>query len=449
MSFRKFVLKYSTVAVLATVSNVAAAAAGYSLVEQSGSGMGNAFAGGAASAEDASTIYFNPAGMSRLSGTQAVVALHAIRPSAEFLPGPTAAGALLQPTGNNGGDPGDWGYVPNAYLAMEIDPALKFGIGVNVPFGLKTSYDPAWIGRFQALKSKILTVNINPSLAYRVSDTLTLGAGLNYQRIDGELTSAVNYSAAAALATANPLTPPAALPGLAAIAGASSEGVSTVKGSDAAWGYNFGILVDATPQTRIGFSYRSTIDYTLTGTVSFANRPALLAAAIPDSAATLNVRMPDTFSASAFHQLDGKWDLMADATWTGWSVFKQLKIDRASGANLITVQENWRDTWRLSVGANHHYNDRWMARMGLAYDQTPVPDAFRTARIPDQNRVWLSFGGQYKPGKDSAIDVAYTHLFMANIPIADNQAAAGNGNLAGTYGAVATNILSVQYTHGF
>ncbi|HZW24929.1 MAG TPA: outer membrane protein transport protein [Gallionella sp.] len=441
MTFKKLALNCSVVAVLATVSNLAAAAAGYSLIEQSGSGMGNAYAGGAASAEDASTIYYNPAGMSRLKGKQVAVALHAIRPSAKFAPGAMAAGALLQPAGNNGGDPGDWGYVPNGYFSMEIDPAMRFGVGVNVPFGLQTNYDPAWIGRFQAIQSKIQTINVNPALSYRVSDRLTLGAGLNYQTIDGTLTSAVNYSAAAFSIGGGGA--------LAAIGGAGVEGVSTIKGNDAAWGYNFGILMDATPQTRIGLAYRSTIDYTLTGTVTFTNRPALLAAAIPDGAVSLNVKMPDTFSASVFHQMDGKWDVMADATWTGWSVFKQLKIDRASGANLITVRENWKDTLRLSVGANHHYDDQWMTRMGLAYDQTPVPDAFRTARIPDQSRIWLSFGGQYKPGKDSAIDVAYTHLFIKDAPIADNQAAAGKGNLSGTYGSIATNILSVQYTYGF
>lgn len=441
MSFGKFTLKISLSAILATASGMASAAAGYSLIEQSGSGMGNAYAGGAASAEDASTIYYNPAGMSRLKGKQLAVALHAIRPSAAFTPGATAAGAVLQPTGNNGGDPGDWGYVPNAYFSMEIDHAMRFGVGVNVPFGLQTSYDPAWLGRFQAIKSKIQTININPALSYRVNDALTLGAGLNYQTIDGTLTSAVNYSAAAFSA--------GGAGALAAIGGAGVEGVSTIEGKDAAWGYNFGILLDATPQTRIGFAYRSTIDYTLTGTVAFTNRPALLAAAIPDGAVSLNVKMPDTFSASAFHQIDDKWDVMADATWTGWSVFKQLKIDRASGANLITVQENWHDNWRVAAGANHHYNERWTARMGMAWDQTPVPDAFRTARIPDQDRIWLSFGGQYKPGKDSAIDVAYTHLFIKDAPIADNQVAAGKGNLAGTYGSIATNILSVQYTYGF
>jgi long-chain fatty acid transport protein len=452
MTFKKFTLNCSMAAILAAVPNIAAAAAGYSLIEQSGSGMGNAYAGGAASAEDASTIYYNPAGMSRLKGKQVAVALHAIRPSAKFTDTGSAIATAQTTLGNSGGDPGDWGYVPNGYFSMEIDPAMQFGMGVNVPFGLQTSYDPAWIGRFQATKSKIQTINVNPALSYRVSDTLTLGAGLNYQTIDGELSSMTNYSAAAgAVAAVLPAGP--ARTAFLGIAASGASGVGTVTGRDSAWGYNFGILLDATPQTRIGLAYRSTINYTLTGNVTFASRPALLDGVVRDGAVSLNVKMPDTFSASMFHQIDDKWDVMADATWTGWSVFKQLKIDRDTGANLVLVQENWKDTVRIAVGGNYHYNEQWTSRMGLAYDQTPVPDANRTARIPDQNRIWLSFGGQYKPSKDSAIDVAYTHLFIANASINDVQnvaaAAKANGNLVGTYGSIATNILSVQYTYGF
>lgn len=437
MMFKKTVIIWSAASAMLAMAGSAAAAGGFSLIEQSGSGMGNAFAGGAASAEDASTIYYNPAGMARLRGTQLAVALIAIRPSAQFAPSETAAGALLQTAGNNGGDPGSWGYVPNGYLVAEVNPALKVGLGMNVPFGLQTNYDAAWIGRFQAVKSKIQTINLNPSLSFQASDNVSLGAGLSYQRIAGELTSMTNYSAAAAAF------------GVLGLVGTNQEGLATISGSDSAWGYNLGALIDVTPQTRAGLSYRSTINYTLQGAVSFANRPAVLAAGVPDGAVSLPIKMPDTFSASVFHQLSGKWDVMADATWTGWSVLQQLKIDRSTGANLLTVPENWKDTWRFAVGANHHYNDQWTARIGLAHEQTPVPDAFRTACIPDQSRIWLSLGGQYKPSKRSAIDLAYTHLFIPNAIIADNRAAGGSGNLNGVYRSIATNTLGVQYAHNF
>src|SRR3989338_695967 len=155
-----------------------AAASGFALIEQSGSGLGNAYAGGAAGAEDASTIFFNPAGMSRLNGKQVAVAVHAIKPSAKFT---SSAGVP------SGGDAGSLVWVPNGYFTMEINPKVKFGLGVNAPFGLQTEYTPTWAGRFQAIKSKIETINVNPSVAYQVSDSLSIGAGINYQHIHGEL----------------------------------------------------------------------------------------------------------------------------------------------------------------------------------------------------------------------------------------------------------------------
>ena len=431
MMFKQKMLGLSlTSALLGVSGNVVAS--GFALIEQSGSGLGNAFAGGAASAEDASTIFFNPAGMSRLSSNQVAVVGSLIQPSAKFS-NTGSTGAALQTPGGNGGDAGNLAFLPNAYLVMEIDPKLRFGLGINSPFGLQTQYDASWIGRFQAINSKIQTINVNPALSYQVTDALSLGAGLNYQQITGDLSSAVNYSALAGGGLG---------PGLA--------GVSTISGSDSAWGYNFGGLMRLSDSTRIGAAYRSKIKYNLTGTVSFSGVPAALAAQpkLQNGAVALPITMPDTFSLSGFHQLNDKWDVMTDATWTGWSVFQQLQVNRTTGANVQTVQENWKNTWRVSAGANYHYSEQWMARTGIALDQAPVSDAYRTARIPDNNRFWLSVGGQYQASKTSTLDFGYAHLFVANTGISQNQAAAGAGNLVGTY-SNSVDILSAQYTYSF
>ncbi len=162
---------------------------------------------------------------------------------------------------------------------------------------------------------------------------------------------------------------------------------------------------------------------------------------------TLPIDMPDYFSISGFHQLNDKWDLMADAARTGWGTFQQLKIDRTNGTNVQTVQENWKNTWRVALGATHHYNEQWLARVGVAYDQTPVPDAYRTARIPDNNRTWLAFGGQYKVSAAGKIDFGYAHLFVKDATIANNQGQAA-GNLVGTY-SNSVDILSAQYAYSF
>ena len=463
MQFKQTLIACSITALLAGMSGTAAAS-GFALIEQNASGLGNAYAGGAASAEDASTIFFNPAGMSLLSGKQIVVAVNAIKPSAKFNDSASAA-ASLQTMGGAGGDAGKLTPVPNGYFAMEINPQMRFGLGINVPFGLETEYDSNWAGRFQAIKSKIETVNLNPSLSYQLNPDMAIGAGVSYQHIKGDLSSAVNYAAGVYSAVGGGAAGAAAAG--AAIAAGQGEGTSSVSGDDSAWGYNLGLLFKVSPQTRLGLAYRSTIKYNLSGSVSFsANRPSAatltpvvgaaaaaavaagVAAATADGNVNLAIKMPDTFSVSAFHQLSDKTDIMADATWTGWSVFQQLKVDRTSGTNLTTVQENWRDTWRVSFGANHHYNEQWTARVGLAYDQTPTSDTYRTARIPDADRTWLSFGGQYKPSKASAVDFGYAHVFVKDASIADMQAATGKGYLVGNY-KNKVDILSVQYTQGF
>lgn len=464
MKLTKSLLGISVASALLAMSGNASASA-FALIEQS-SGLGNAFAGGAAAAEDATTIFTNPAGMSRLKGNQVSVAGSFIKPSAKFSNTASQAGTA-QPLGDNGGDAGSLSLLPNAYMVMEIEPALRFGLGINAPFGLQTEYDSTWAGRYQAIKSKLQTVNLNPSLAYQMNDNVSLGIGVNYQHITGDLTSATNYAGGVYGAVLPFGTAAAAAAAGAATAAGQGEGLSTLTGSDSQWGYNFGVLFNLDPNTRIGMAYRSKIKYTLSGSVAFSsNRPtaatltpvvgagaagliaAGIAAKTADGAINLPIEMPATFSISGLHNLNDKWDIMADATWTGWGTFQQLKVDYTTGANLQTTPENWKNTWRFSLGGTYHYNEQWLSRVGVAYDQSPVPDAYRTARIPDNNRTWLAFGGQYKVSAASKFDFGYAHLFVKDTTIANNQSSTGAGNLVGTY-SNSVDILSVQYAYNF
>ena len=426
MKFKQTVPAYLIMAALTALSGLAAAS-GFALVEQSASGLGNAFAGGAASAEDASTIFFNPAGMSRLQGQQIALAVHALKPSAQF--SDTASGQATlgaRPLGTIPGDAGSLALVPNGYFSMEINPQMKLGIGINAPFGLKTEYPAGWIGRFQALKSSIDTINVNPAVSYQVNDGISIGVGLDYQRINAELTSAKNFGA--------------------------GEGRATMSGSDAAWGYNFGALFDLGSSGRIGVSYRSSIKYKLSGAMLVTTPTGAVAL---NQAVTADLKTPDTLSLSYFKALDNKWDVMADLSRAGWSSFNELRIIQVSnGAVLQVTPENWSNTWRVSAGTSYHYNEKWTARIGVARDQSPVSDAFRTARIPDADRTWLSLGGQCKPARESAVDFGYAHLFVKDPAISNNTGSSGTpstatvGNLAGNY-KNSVDILSVQYTHGF
>jgi long-chain fatty acid transport protein len=202
--------------------------------------------------------------------------------------------------------------------------------------------------------------------------------------------------------------------------------------------------------TRIGVNYRSEIDYTLAGSVSFGNRPAQLAAALPDGPVTAKTTMPASASLSVFHALSPTVDLLADLTWTGWSSFDKLAIVRTSGALVGATPENWDDTLRYSVGINYKPGGAWTWRAGIAYDETPVPDRYRTPRIPDQNRTWLALGGQFRIDRANAVDFGYAHLFVPNADMSAsvNNTAPGAGVLRGEYDN-AVDILSAQYTHTF
>src|SRR5690349_9069874 len=159
-----------------------AQAAGFALNEQGVSGLGNAYAGAAAVAEDATTVWWNPAGMSRLApGKHIVFAGAVIAPSTKFKNNGSVPAALQTNVGGEGGDASDTAFLPSGFFAMDLSPRLNFGLGVNVPFGLATEYDSSWIGRFQGVKSEVETVNINPAISYKLSDNASIGGGISYQ----------------------------------------------------------------------------------------------------------------------------------------------------------------------------------------------------------------------------------------------------------------------------
>lgn len=386
-------------------------AAGFALIEQNASGLGNAYAGAAAVAEDASTVYYNPAGMSLLPDRQIVVVGHLIKPRMEF-------SGTVSPAvgGGEGGDAGELAFVPNAYFAFRLTPDVHLGLGVNSPFGLKTQYDADWVGRFQAIESEVTTVNVNPSIAWKASDSLSLGGGLSVQRIDATLSNNIS-----------PLAPGA---------------VMTVEGDDYGWGWDVGALWRPATGTRIGLSYRSEVDYTLEGTLTSNGSLPLP----PSGDVTADITLPASASLSAFHKLSPNVDLLADVTWTGWSAFDRLAVVYTSIAYpLPATPENWNDTWRYSLGATWHMDDAWSFRGGVAYDEAPVSDLYRTPRIPDGARTWVALGGQYRTGKRGAIDFGYAHLFVEDVAL---NSRGGGTTLSGEYDSQ-VDVLSAQYTHSF
>jgi long-chain fatty acid transport protein len=441
-------------------------AAGFALQENSASGLGNAYAGGAAAAEDASTVWSNAAGMARLGSGQAVGVLNLIQPSLKFRNANSVA-AAQQPLGNEGGDAGSLNIVPNFYVTMPIDKQWSVGVGVNAPFGLVTEYDNGWIGRFQGLKSEIKTINVNPAVSWKVTDNVAIGLGASYQHIDATFTSNVNYSAALLSAAAQSGIAPGS-PTFNAIAQATAglQSNAEVTGSDHGWGWNLGILVDLTPDHRIGAQYRSAINYNVSGDATF-NNPAVPAFVEPlatgvntrflyDSGVTSRIKLPEIVNISYFGKLNAQWDLMADLQYTGWGSIQQLSFTRSDGSPLQSTPENFDDAWRIAVGTNYRHDSKWMFRGGVAYDQSPVQDAYRTVRLPDADRTWLTLGAQYRFNPSLWLDVGAAYLWVRSASIDDigstnlgnPPSAAQNGRVNGSYDN-STVVLSAQLTYAF
>jgi len=449
-----------------------ALASGFALIENSASGQGNAYAGAAAHATDGSTVWFNPAGMMKLDRDQLVFAGHIIAPNASFTNNGSALSSIYDGTGvptdltGPDDDSGPIAFVPNFYWVKTINDATKFGLGVTSPFGLATEYDNNWVGRYHAVLSDLKTVNVNPSLAYRINDRVSIGGGLNIMFGTVDLTSAID-SGSVCIAGLTPLVgqsgaigactldgaAPQALDGFGDLTGDNLDNVST--------GYNLGITFEASSQTTVGLSYRSEVEMKVTGEADFTipstsdTLNAVLAGSVVDGSGLFadtglraTVDLPASFSLSASHQVN-KFTWLADVTWTGWSSFQELRIvyDNPDQPDTVTT-EDWNDTFRFSVGFDFQHSDAMIWRAGVAYDESPVPSAERrTPRLPGNDRTWLSLGLTYMFNKDMSFDVGYSHLFIDDGPInntLETDFDELNATITGEYEA-SVDILSAQF----
>ncbi|MCK6407324.1 MAG: outer membrane protein transport protein [Rhodocyclaceae bacterium] len=418
----------------------AAGASGFALQNQSGSGNGNAFAGAAAAAEDASTIYFNPAGMTylptghtiALSGTILDRSIKYKDTGSVGSPVPFLANARA-----NGGDAGGTAFLPHGYWAWSVAPDVWFGVGVGPTFGNKSEYDTNFIGRNAGYHTEIEQININPSFAIKVNDMLSLGLGVNLAH------------ASLRLKQGSPGT----------------GGYLDIDGDAWGFGANIGAMFQLSPSTRIGLSYRSEIDFDIEGDLKPNGLSGAAAVLFPRQKVVADgYTTPGTFSMAVSQKLSDRWELLGDLTRTNWSSIDKLILRSENGVpaagiaadgRLTALDYSFRNTWRVGLGANYQYNEAWKFRFGVAYDQSPVAKKEdRTMTLPDSDRIWLSFGTKYNLSKAASLDVAYSHIFFrdaktsravtsppANTTVLQTINGEWNNNRA--------DLLSVQYNHTF
>jgi long-chain fatty acid transport protein len=458
-------------------------ASGFQLVEQNASGLGNSFAGQAAGVKNASAIYFNPAALTRVTGWNFVASVEPIGVGLTFADSgstvPSAGGAPFPvPLGSEGGDAGKWIPVPNAYLSGQVGERVWIGAGFNVPFGLETNWQEApWTGRFHATRSKVEAYNVNPTIAFKVSDAFSIGVGADWQHLKADLGSDVAYGGVAYYGSLQALVAQGLPPAVAAAtlnavlvpqlgpSGVATETSALISGDSNAWGWNAGALLKLGEQAHVGVSYRSKIKHDVAGTVEFTGVPTItLPGSLAPIGSTLNARfangpvtttidMPDTFSVAAAWENE-KVEVLADYTATGWDSIQSLDIKREGATdNFSSVTLKFQNTWRAGLGVNVKLNEKATLRLGTAYDKAPVQDEFRTPRLPDDNRVWASGGFEWKLGQKATIDVGYAHIFVSkdspsSLPNQETPTSTPVGSLVGTY-SNKVDILGVQLSLRF
>nr|WP_241198049.1 outer membrane protein transport protein [Pseudomonas oleovorans] len=384
-------------------------ASGFALNEQSISGMGTSFAGRSSFADDASTVFGNPAGMSRLKRDEVYVGAAAIHAKSDISHASANAGPATL-AGSNDGNMVPTTGVPMGYYVKPLDDKVAFGLGVYVPFGLMTDYERTFQGRYYADKSYVRVITVQPTLSYRFNDKLSVGFGPTFNHIEGELSSSL-------------LNP------------GNSDGKVRVKGDDTAVGFNAGVLYDFTPNTRAGVTYHSRVKYELEGDTRVSGNGALAAIAGKYDA-NLGLTTPESVDMSITHKLTDALTLHAGSTWTRWSRFKEIRVENNSAtlpANLSTIveEQNWHDAWAHAVGLSYKVSPQWTLRTGIAIDQSPTNNVDRSPRVPSGDRTIFSVGAGWSPNPDMTIDVAYSYLQEESVDV--NHVSATRGTYSARY----------------
>lgn len=447
-------------------------AAGFALLEQNVTNLGLAYSGTAALAEDASTGFYNPAGLTRLGESEVVLSGILINGNFDF----TATGAtasfhplfpinqgFIDVPGSREDDPGTLALVPTFHLSKRIDDRWIASFNVTVPFGLETEYDEHGIARYSATHSSVKSMDFSPSIAYELMPCLSFGFGADAMWLRARL------EAHTGSVSPNPAVTPFGF----------TDGFQKNTAEGWAYGWHAGVMWTPRLSTRVGLSFRSHLNVGAEGNsenltpilngVQAGFGPA--EGQYTMSRVRSNMTLPESWTLSLYHAFNEQFAVTADAAWTNWSRFHTLRlrfepnrnVPVFAGGGIVAISpgidtdtwEHFKDSRRFALGLIYNYDQNWLFRIGTAYDQTPVRDGFRTARLPDADRIWAAIGGAYKVNEAFRIDFGYAHLFFDDVSInerapfiANSDTPITRSSLSGDYDGHA-DILGVQLRYDF
>jgi len=416
-------------------------AAGFYAPPKGAVGVGLAHVGNSARADDGSTVYFNPAGMTQLDGTVLQGGIDFIIPgihidntgSTAITPG--TGGQALPYAGSNG-KAGEITPVPNIYFAKQLNnDKLWFGFALTAPFGLALDYGEDWYGRYDSINSELTTINLAPSVAYKISEAWSIGAGINIEYADASLSNAIP----------NPLNP----------GGPSVETDALGEVTGNAWdlGFNIGLLYRANT-VQIGLHYRSGIDHRLKGDTTLSGLTGPLAGGNGSMDSSMDLAIPAIASIALAYDLNDALKLLAEVQWFGWSSFDEIRVTFDNGSPDNVRPQGFKNTYTAGLGLEYMLNPKWTLRTGIQLDDSPTVDQFRNSSIPDSDQVWIGLGASYRSSDRFIIDMAYVHsnFESANIdlsiPVFPGTPVSGSINTTGrTDNHV--NVVSVNLRYRF
>ena len=413
---------------VASAFTTQAYAAGFMLTEQSAAGLGRSYAGIGVDGTDISGVFYNPATMTLHKGShfQAGFVGIGLDLPYESADGTTENGRYKEQA------------IPHGYLTKQMSDNLWLGLGMTVPFGMGTEFNDNWKGNSHGVEATILTYDVNPNIAWKVNDKLSIGAGVSVQYAKAQLVTYMPISV-----------------------GSMKDDVrARLRADSLAYGWNIGMMWEPTDNVRVGLSYRSEIEHNAEGDLTIKGNYTVKVPTMFDAETTV--------TAPAWAMLTAAWDINTQYSvygtfrWTDWSSFDKLVIDSPSlGAQLSSLTQGavtsipgipnkWQDTYLFTVGGDYRYNDKWTFRTGIGYETSPIDiPQNRMAVIPDADRWWFSVGTNYKYNENVEFDLSFAHLRGVHERSCYNEDGKEDGKEDGRFDKLDAYLLGVQMQYHF
>ncbi|UPQ87188.1 outer membrane protein transport protein [Vibrio sinaloensis] len=377
-------------------------AAGFQLAEYSATGLGRAYAGEAAMADNASAQWRNPAMLTHLEGTQISVGAIYVDPNIDVngtVVGSKSASPLLPTSNASSSDFAHDAVIPNLYISHRYNDKVAVGFALGTNYGMETSLGNDFAASHFGNEASVMTMEANLNLAYQLNEQWSVGGGVRYVMGEGSFG--------------------AKTPQYNVLSAAKGTTLKYMEGDDTAFGWQVGTAWQINEDNRVGFAYKSAVKLNLEGyATGLGFNPALANAR---DSGSMKLELPATAELASFHQLNDKWAIHASVNWTDWSSFEKLEAELNTYGTKMVKEENWEDNYRFALGATYQLDSKLALRTGIAYDTSAVSDKNRTITIPETDRTWLSVGASYEVSEQFTLDGGITYILAKDAPIKESR----------------------------